>query len=223
MSLSESPLILKEQRCSYETLSDLLRRWNFASSPTVLGPSQEPSASTYYLSPELVHHCISFLSILPVDSTQVTAVGCSSTDAQHDLSECLTERTGTWWISASHSMPRGTGREWVELQLGETARRMTAVCLHIPPLPVGPLSVREFTLQVLASSGSLEWKELAQDTFVVANRTGMQRFLLEEPVDAYRVRIVCLSNQMSEFIPVLAPRMEYARYECVGFYTVRLE
>ncbi|GKY92007.1 hypothetical protein MPSEU_000172300 [Mayamaea pseudoterrestris] len=200
------PLLLVEQHCSY--------------APSTGNAKTVP----LLLSPELAIYCVSFLTVEPVNASEVIAAACSSTDGRHDLQECLTEDESTWWISNAGSMPRGQGCEWVELQLGPVTRRISSVSVKIPPLPLGPLSVETFHLQIPDADSSLDkpaWRALPTQ-HVVTNRTGWQHFALPEPVDASRIRIVCLRNQMAGFTRDLSPEL-VALYESVGFYSVRFD
>jgi hypothetical protein len=226
------PFILLEQQCSYETLLDLVRRWNFSSfSSSSLSPSssfslQAPESSCLHLSSDLAHLCISFLTVEPVTHNQVTAVACSSTDGSHELQECLIDSETSWFMSALRTMPRGAGREWVEFRLGPLTRRLVAVCIKIPPLPAGPLSVRLFQLQVrpnekLPTDSETSWITLP-NIYQVASETGWQNFPLQEPVDALQVRILMLKNQLFQVIREISPSLA-SPYENVGFFAVRFE
>jgi hypothetical protein len=131
-------------------------------------------------------------------------------------------------------MPRGRGFEYVELSVGQKLRRLTAVFLKIPPLPQGPLSVREFRIEAPSSNSTTaiidgeltEWTAVSQ-VFTVDNRTGFQRFVLSDPVDLSQMRLVCLSNQIDPYVnvedEVVASDHVPRRFECVGFFSLRLE
>lgn len=202
---------------------------------------------------------------------EVVAATASSQDDTFKLTGVLINDEDSWWLSGAGSMPRGHGTEFVEFHFcrgntdasaggGGTAannnpaqtpsqtqdrhlllRRLVAVHVRIPPLPLGPLSVREFRIDVateqqppnalqpqllphhqeppLPLPPNLVWTTLP-GVHVVDNRTGMQRFPIHTPVDAYGVRIVCLSNQISAFLETTdTPH----RMERVGFYAVQLE
>ena len=205
------PLVLIEQQCTYETLVNIVNRWNFS---TVESPQ--------LLSPELARYCVSFLTVERVLNDQITAVACSSSDGRHDLQTCLNEAESSWWISRAGSMPRGVGQEWIEFRLGPLPRRLSAVSIKIPPLPLGPLSVKEFQLQIKQTNdpSTSDWITLPT-RHRVANRTGFQQFAIES-IDAQYVRILCLQNQIADFIQPNAP-VEHAQYNCVGFFSIRFD
>lgn len=202
-------------KCSYSELLALLETIEF----DVLG-----SKSNICLPAELAKQVLQFLVIERVDPEAVEIVGCSSHDKIHPLAACLSEDETTWWISGDQSMPRGRGCEYVQLSVGPILRRLAAVSIKIPPLPQGPLSVREFridapstsTISTIVDGG--EWNAVSQ-VFTVDNRTGFQRFVLADPVDVHQVRLVCLTNQIDPFASEQVPR----RFECVGFFSVRLD
>jgi hypothetical protein len=245
------PLLLLEQCCDYSTLALLLRRINFASQNQHVKEQKEHEYSTnnnkqrddhserlLLPSPELTRHCLSFLVVRPVVHAQVTAIACSSHDNQHPLQECLNEDESSWWLSARGSMQQGKGREWVDFQVGNTIKRLTAVSLKIPPLPAGPLSVAEFQVEYKEQASaplSVRYWKVASPVYVTQNRTGFQRFQLPEPVDALLIRIVCLSNQialsMQEIMEIARPLLQLGRdqtiwpeeHTSVGFFAIRFE
>ena len=115
-------------------------------------------------------------------------------------------------------MPGGRGDEYVEVRLAKanTMRRIQSVSMSIPPLPVGPLSVREFRVDIANERG--DWKQLPF-RFQVENVSGMQRFPIGN-VDATSVRVVCLSNQISVFLDAMESPNDMER---VGFYAIKVE
>ena len=176
------------------------------------------STNRQTLHPELCRRVADFFVIQPVQPDQVTVVGCSSSDGVHPVAACLTPDESTWWISGADSMPRGKGREYVEFQLSpQPLVRLNAVSLKIPPLPAGPLSVRDFELQAPDAQGV--WTAVSP-VFRLQNIAGMQRFELPEKLDLIKVRVVCLSNQLSDFYN---EQMFGFTYQRVGYYTVRFE
>lgn len=219
----EEPMLLAALNCSYSELLSRVRQFDF-----------EPTeSSSKLLPPEICRRVIEYFIVDFVNTEQVEAVGCSSHDEVHPLSACLSDDETTWWISGERSMPWGRGNEYVELCLGPTLRRLTAVSIKIPPLPQGPLSVSEFHLEAPGSDG--EW-EACSPVFTLENRTGFQRFPLTEDVDAQLVRVVCLSNhffsavaryrdlpqEQRQLFRLNNPR-ERRRFENVGFFTVKIE
>lgn len=176
------------------------------------------------LNPDLADRVAEFFVVQKVKQENVRAVLCSSMDGSFPLHECLTPDETTWWISGGNSMPEGRGREYVEFMLDSrnVICRLTEVQIKIPPMPAGPLSVREFEIEAPVENtktGETEWKVISPK-FGVQNATGYQRFELYPPigVDVSRVRVVCLSNQIS----VHRNRDDvFFTYNCVGFFSIR--
>lgn len=73
----------------------------------------------------------------------------------YPISVVLNDREDEWWISRPGSCPGGLGAEWLEFSF-PGLRRVSCVGLMIPPLPYGPLSVREFHLEVEAEG---KWRQ----------------------------------------------------------------
>jgi hypothetical protein len=270
---SGDPLLIASMRntFTYESLAFMIRQINFdsAASKSVSAP---PCASTssegaspkvapaddapvarerrMSLTPELMRRVAGYLTVRPVQQSDVRVVGCSSHDRRHPLESCLTPADSTWWISGPQTMIHGRGREYVEFRLcpagyRESCRRLSSFSLRIPPLPMGPLSVREFELQgrverfhaagvttdTSSSSSSFSYRTLALTTpSAVQNVSGWQDFVLQEPADVSVVRIVCLSNQISRFMedaananstsgPILP--LVATPFDQVGFYSIR--
>jgi len=212
------------------------------------GAAQSAAAATptsirrYRLTPELTRRIMKYFIVKPVRHDDVTVVKASSHDGRHPLSACLDPSEDNWYMSKPKSMPSGIGNEFVEFQLvpsscsNESCRRLVAVSLKIPPLPNGPLSVRQFQLQVPRRNDDddddddstttannddddddeLSWRTVGGDrdryrtTFRLENRTGWQRFELE-PCETNLIRVVCLSNQMSTYLqrPYNPPRAAF--------------
>jgi len=182
---------------------------------------------------EICQRIVDFCVIEPVRMDQVSVVSCSSQDRNQvngrNLQDVLSESERSWWISAPGSMPGGVGREWLEFQLvpaankqqgvGDTACRLTEISIKIPPLPRGPLSLRTFQIETTTSDTDDDWQVLCYNH--VTNRAGWQRFAVT-PTDCFRVRLVCLSNQISlfntgdNFDP---PRMQ--RFAAVGLFSIQ--
>ena len=101
--------------------------------------------------------------------------------------------------------------------------------LKIPPLPLGPLSVREFYLETFRMERG--WFKISPH-YLVANREGWQTFdLPNKGCDVDEVRIVCLRNQMAEYLDGLDMAMvrsrgleaDIRRFASVGFFSIRFE
>lgn len=263
------PLLIVSMRQSftYESLAFMIRRINFDSAAKTISSSTKPCASSSdvapasapadasagrerrkSLTPELMRRVAGYLTVRPVQQHDVRVLGCSSHDRRHPIESCLAPNDSTWWISGPQTMIKGRGREYVEFQLcpaggNESCRRLSSFSLRIPPLPMGPLSVREFELQCRVerfaerttvtkggkSTSSFAYRTLSLTTpSAVQNVSGWQDFFLEEPADVSIVRIVCLSNQISRFMedaansttgPILP--MVATPFDQVGFYSIR--
>ena len=105
---------------------------------------------------ELALRVRSFLEVQHAVEPTVTA--CSSTMGQCPLAEALTPARDTWWISAPGTVgvdgrTRAAEGEWLEFDFGVTPVLVSFVGVAIPPLPQGPLSVRQFHLQYLDDGG----------------------------------------------------------------------
>jgi hypothetical protein len=233
--LEEQPLLVSPMKCSYVEILQLLNRVDFSA-------GTQSANNEKVLSPELAQRILQYLTIKRVNQGQVRVLECSSHDRGHPLVCCLSPDEETWWMSANRTMPLGRGQQWVQFALSPTLCRLSAVLLKIPPLPQGPLSVREFFLQ--AFSIDRGWHSISP-IFVVENRVGWQRFPLLDPADVDEVRVVCVSNQMSAFVQQqqqqpqnidnvnnnnnddahdgtgLAAAMR--RFESVGYFAIRFE
>jgi hypothetical protein len=233
-AVEEEPLLVASAKCSYSELLAFLETLDFrnlgvSKSAIRSGSNNSSSVHAHVLPPELATQVLQFLIIQRVDPDLVEAVCCSSHDKVHPLSAVLSDEENSWWISGRRSMPMGRGREYIQLQVGPCLRRLTAVSIKIPPLPQGPLSVRQFRIESLETittsirvprETTQMWNTVSQ-VFTVDNRTGFQRFVLTNPVDVRTVRIMCLSNQIASFIE--AGNDMASQFDCVGFFSLRLE
>merc|ERR1712113_785639 len=113
-------------------------------------------------------------------STRLDA--CSSTRGDFPLSEVLSPDRSTWWISGEQSMPGGVGQEWLQFSFGGV-RRISFVGVRIPPLPQGPLSVREFHLLKSECDGAEAWTLISPAGMTTLDRPKIQEFALDPPVD----------------------------------------
>jgi hypothetical protein len=174
--------------------------------------------SSHFLLPdELATAVVDFLVVKRVNESEVTVTTASSDRGDFPLSNVLVGDTQSWWISESGSMPGGKGEEYIEFRLSDSGsiRRVQSVSVAIPPLPFGPLSVLDFRIDY-----SIDGKAWLSCDRVMRTRNinGLQRFTLSD-FDAVHVRLVCLSNQISELEDDL--RSVIAYYSCVGLYSVR--
>lgn len=206
------PLVVMEQKCSY---LELIR--------TIQQIFNVPS--------EISHTIGDFFVVESVIPSKVKAIRSSSTSNQHPLSAALDDDISTWWISGPGSMPRGKGREYIEFQLSSrSVCRLSKFSIQIPPLPMGPLSVRRLRLERrvetrggdTVSSGC--WQSCSP-IWTIENKTGWQEYALEPPVDVQSIRVVCLTNQMEVILHGLESDDEDMenQFSCVGFYCVKFE
>jgi hypothetical protein len=213
------PLVVMEMKCCYLELFWLIKRL-----PVCRGQHDQ-----LLLPPEIIHKIAGFFTVRPVVSSDAEAILASSTSGQHPLSAALDESEATWWISQSESMTRGIGREHIEFRLSDRLCRLKQFSIKIPPLPMGPLSVRLLFLQkevvttTPANNNQTTWVSISPD-WTVENKTGWQDYTLDSPVDAQNVRVVCLTNQMAELMFVQENEMDgltAQHYAAVGFYCVK--
>ena len=165
---------------------------------------------------DVAKHMTKFLQIKHVEKNHISVVRASSTRGDYPLSSVLGNEEGTWWISVEGSMESGQGEEYLEFSLSPngTARRCSYVGLSIPPLPHGPLSVRRFRIDW--SYDGKEWTEgCRRYTMETMDMAGMQSFKLDQPIDAAKVRLVCLSNAFTSARGGTSP------FDCVGLFYVR--
>lgn len=198
-------------KTSFRELQDLIRKVDFSG-------RDRTSKQSNHLPSELCAQVANFLTVQRCVHSEAEATSASSMDSVYKLEGCLLDDENSWWLSGPASMPGGKGSEYVEVRLTKkcTIRRVQSVSMRIPPLSVGPLSVREFRVDIANEIG--EWLQLPF-IFPVENRRGLQRFHIGD-VDATSIRVVCLSNQISAFAdPMILP----SDMERVGFYAIKVE
>lgn len=210
--------LLASMKCTIHDLVQILHQVKFERDSF----SQE-QATTLPL--ELCYDIGKFLIVPTFDPTEIAVVAASSKDNSFPLSACLEDNERSWWISESGSMKAGIGEEFVQFQLCSSTRicRIRAIHVRIPPMPQGPLSVKDFRVDVLEEGEENKdvkvWTP-ATPIYQVRNIPGMQRFPLNgSGADTQQARIVCLSNQASSFA------MLDLNYDpnSVGFYAVKFE
>eukprot|EP00522_Entomoneis_paludosa_P011999 CAMPEP_0172442260 /NCGR_PEP_ID=MMETSP1065-20121228/2731_1 /TAXON_ID=265537 /ORGANISM="Amphiprora paludosa, Strain CCMP125" /LENGTH=261 /DNA_ID=CAMNT_0013192061 /DNA_START=28 /DNA_END=813 /DNA_ORIENTATION=+ len=209
----ESPLLVRPIPGSYQQLFHSLLTTDF--DPTSRTPKTLP--------PELCNRVLSFLTVKRVQQKNVCATNSSSHDGVHHLSTTLLENECTWWLSRAGSMPDGRGQQWIQYLLNRhnsCLQRLSAVSVKIPPMPQGPLSAREFVLQSFSIDQG--WHAITP-IFQISNQAGWQKFTLPEAVDVNEVRLVCLSNQIAEYLSNAELTPHKSRFESVGFFSVRFE
>lgn len=212
----QQPLVVTELNCSYRELFWLIERL-----PMVRRNDDQ------VLPQEIIHNIAKFFTVNPVIPSEVVASSCSSSSGQHDLQACLDENKSIWWISAIGSMPMGKGEEYVEFKLtSSNLCRLSSLSIEIPPLPLGPLSVR--TMRLEGKFGDDSW-EAVSPIWIVLNRTGLQTYKLHPPIDAKYVRLVCLTNQISQFFQQPENNGEpdddqdVHQFAAVGYYCVKFD
>lgn len=160
-----------------------------------------------------------------VDPSKVRCTSSSSHRGDFPLSAVMSWEND-WWISDSQRFNGGEGSEYLDFELGSgSLRRVTTIGIRIPPLPHGPLSVRNFRVHVSKYVGSdnddtaRDWRVVGE--FRTLDTERMQEFALEAPVDARYVRIECTSNAASDEGEIglfLTSRV----LDCVGLYQVAI-
>ena len=153
--MSAEKLVLASMKTSFMDLHDLIGQIDFFSASG--GPR---SKSSCCLPAEICSHVANFLTVQRCVHSEVEAVSATSMDSIYKLEGCLVDDEDSWWLSSFGSMPGGRGDEYVEVRLAKanTMRRIQSVSMSIPPLPVGPLSVREFRVDIANERG--DWKQL---------------------------------------------------------------
>ena len=165
----------------------------------------------------LIDKVISYLCINRVDSTSVRAVATSSVDTHANIHNTLDRRLDRWWISKMGSRALTTaeeGGEWVSYDLcpvddkRKTVVQVNLLCLVIPPLPHGPLSVRKFRLDVSDTSGEKEgpWTTAIEE-LTTLDSGEIQEWSIYPPIESKFVRIVCKENAVGNDT-------------CIGFFTI---
>lgn len=159
----------------------------------------------------------SYLRVHWVHAQDVTVSGCSSTRGDFPLQAVLGERRDEWWISAKGSMPGGVGEEYLEFSFGQRPRRISVVALRIPPLPRGPLSVRDFHLLALRPgldpSSESSWIAASPNPLQTLDRADLQELAVVPPVETTAIRLVCTRNAVAGFQSKLYTG-------CVGLFQV---
>merc|ERR1712203_209081 len=145
------------------------------------------------------------LRIQRVAAADISVAGCSTTRSDFELDAVLDGQDDTWWISGPGTCQRGIGKEYLEFSFGSTPRRVSFCGMKIPPLPQGPLSVRDFHLLALRNDAvphSSSGRDFAEDAWVPAShkpmhtldRGDLQEFAIVPPVDTRAMRLVCTKN-----------------------------
>lgn len=157
--------------------------------------------------PDIIAENISNRLTIPWVSS-VSIVGCSTNRGDFPLSAILDDDDSTWWISEEFSMPSGEGNEWLEFSFGTTPRRVSFVGMKIPPLPFGPLSVRDFHLLALTESTPTHlavdqqeggtWAPASPVPLQTLDLANLQEYAIVPPVETTRLRLVCTRNAAAD-------------------------
>lgn len=113
---------------------------------------EEMEIASWGLPHIVARHIVEYLCIDWVRESEVRVVNCSSTAENFPISEVLTPATNTWWISEAIPFPPGATSagsptwEYLDFEFGAVPRRVSFIGVKIPPLSIGPLSVRRFHL-----------------------------------------------------------------------------
>ena len=144
--------------------------------------------------PSEIGQCIClYLIISQMVFDEVKAIGCSSSSLQFPLKECLTPNGSTWWISA---MPCP---QFVEFEVDRPSV-LKQIGIKIPPLPNGPLSVRQFSLSFM---DPFDDKVFIEDDriFETLDTERLQLFAVDPPIVLHgseeknpRFRVICKST-----------------------------
>lgn len=145
----------------------------------------------------IAEHAVDYIVSVPLSGFMVS--GCSSKRGDFPLTEVMNSDESTWWISATGSMPRGIGREWLQFSF-PGIRSVRFLGIKIPPLPQGPLSVREF--HVLSRRTDLPacqlpddsddaWQLASPPNLQTLDTARMQEFVFDPAIETNKVRLVC--------------------------------
>ena len=145
----------------------------------------------------------SFLTISEMVYDNVKAIGCSSTSKQFEISEVLNTKENTWWIS------NGRCPQWVEFEI-DNPTLLRQICIKIPALPYGPLSVRQFKISILKNKKKGNEKKEQDDEQDDDNDTNMfiQDDRILETLDTEKMQIFALDP------PILLHHNKF-RIECL--------
>ena len=169
-----------------------------------------PDGTMCSLQHDVINHILSHLTISRVSADSVVAISSSSIDDSSPerctLQHALDPSEDNWWISAAGSTPGGVGAEFVTFRLSDDLkpRRIERVRLRIPPMPSGPLSVRDFHLES-ASAAEGPWRR-ATSTLMTMDRAELQEWAVWPPIEASHVRVVCTRNAARERLDTVRAR-----------------
>lgn len=115
-------------------------------------------------------------------------VRASSTRGDFPLRAVLEDDDRKWWISKPGSFFRGRGEEYLEFEFAfPTVSRVIGV--SIPPMPMGPLSVRELSVEAYVEQ---KWMPVSP-RLQTLDQAGLQEMALQL-VETRRLRVKCLAS-----------------------------
>jgi len=122
-----------------------------------------------------------------IDMSQVK-VRASSTRGDFSLQSVVEDDDSKWWISKPGSFSRGRGEEYLEFEFASSsvARVMG---ISIPPMPYGPLSVREFSVEAYVNGN---WQPVSSRLQTI-DRAGLQEVAIQL-VKSRRLRLKCFAS-----------------------------
>lgn len=151
-----------------------------------------------------------------VDMREVRVCGVSSSDlsVSSHPSHTLMADDSMWWISQQR-FEGGRGYEYIDYSFGQVVQ-VCVVKIKIPPLPHGPLSVRDFCLESWDSNAN-DFVRNRAHRFMTQDTRKWQSFLLDPPIESSRVRLACLSNAAAAYSLF---RQEFNNANAVGFFQI---
>jgi len=115
-------------------------------------------------------------------------VKASSSRGDFPLQVVLEDDDRKWWISEPGSFSQGRGKEYLEFDLGSSSV-VRILAISIPPMPMGPLSVRDFSVEAFVGQ---KWIPVSPKLQTL-DKGGLQEVALEL-VETRRLRVNCLTS-----------------------------
>lgn len=185
---------------------------------------------------EQVAGCLRIHCVIPAE---IGVTGCSSIRGDFPLGACLNTEENEWWISGAGTTPGGVGSEYLEFSMGSEPRRVSFVAMKIPPLPHGPLSVRDFHVLALRPGLLRPPARICSDTALAdsdtnlldsadhwircpsasgilqtLDRRDLQEFALVPPVETTVIRVVCTRNAAAD------EESGFLSADCIGLFQI---
>jgi len=115
-------------------------------------------------------------------------VRASSTRGDFPLQTVLEDDDRKWWISKPGSFSLGRGEEYLEFEFASSTF-VQVMGISIPPMPMGPLSVREFSVEAHVKQ---RWQAISP-RLQTLDQTGLQEVALQL-VGTRRLRMKCFTS-----------------------------